>query len=226
MAVTFKSRLSTDGNLEIETYNGNALIFYQHYTVEIRWIQHIVPDTWQGGTASQVLATDAKNGTSIAAIENVDDSSMEIHAFCASIRLLFQPLADFALDIGTDNTVKQPWLSTNSPEWYDGPLNGMNYSVLSEGKVALRVGRYTGPVLGSNTTNNAQRCMKLFIGTSETTADELAKCPGSDWTFQQAWGNVNGTATPAYEGWTSDELTYTAFADLENNLQLYWFVLP
>ena len=81
-SATHKARLSEGGSLETEDDNSNSLVFYQHYTGEIRWMQHLAPETWYGGTADQVIATDAKNGTSMDMISSVD-SLLELHVYCA-----------------------------------------------------------------------------------------------------------------------------------------------
>lgn len=81
ITVTHRARLSESESLNVEEDNSNILLFYQHYNSEIRWMQYLAPKTWYGGTADQVVATDAKNGTSMDMISSVD-SLLELHVYC------------------------------------------------------------------------------------------------------------------------------------------------
>jgi hypothetical protein len=47
---------------------GELVLYFQHYSGSIRW-QRLTPDNgWVGGTASEVVATDAKNSTPLSAV--------------------------------------------------------------------------------------------------------------------------------------------------------------
>lgn len=50
---------------------GELVLYFQHYSGSIRW-QRMTPENpvngWQGGTASEVVATDAKNSTPLSAV--------------------------------------------------------------------------------------------------------------------------------------------------------------
>lgn len=47
---------------------GELVLYFQHYSGSIRW-QRLTPDNgWLGGTASEVVATDAKNSTPLSAV--------------------------------------------------------------------------------------------------------------------------------------------------------------
>jgi hypothetical protein len=47
---------------------GELVLYFQHYSGSIRW-QRLTPDDgWLGGTASEVVATDAKNSTPLSAV--------------------------------------------------------------------------------------------------------------------------------------------------------------
>lgn len=72
-----------DGTLRIANESGSTLLFYQHHTGEIRWMQHIAPSTWEGGTADHVVVSDAKNATPISMVANIASSDdIELHLFC------------------------------------------------------------------------------------------------------------------------------------------------
>lgn len=82
IAVTGLATLTKNGSLE--TSNGStALLVYQHYTGELRWMQHIDPENWYGGTADDILASDAKNGTPIDMTVSWSPG-VELHLFCMS----------------------------------------------------------------------------------------------------------------------------------------------
>lgn len=102
----------------------------------------------------------------------------------------------------------------------------MQLRVLDASDVALRVGRYVGPIAGvdfDQTNVREETCMKMFIGMNETTIAEYDWCFGFDeWKFQQNWTSINGRSTPAFMGWTQFPIIYAAFVDLDNNAQLWW----
>lgn len=43
-------------------------IYYQHWNGEIRYMQYTKEKKWRGGTSSEIVAKDAKNGTAISAV--------------------------------------------------------------------------------------------------------------------------------------------------------------
>ena len=77
-------RLFPNGTLGDEEDPSNVLLCYQHYTGEIRYMHYAAPDTWVGGTANEVIATDAKNGTSIEVMTNRPGDDVELYVFCES----------------------------------------------------------------------------------------------------------------------------------------------
>lgn len=65
----------------------NLLLAFQHHTGELRWMQRVSPNTWQGGSESESITTWAKNGTplSILGSGNTAESKQEWHVFCENI---------------------------------------------------------------------------------------------------------------------------------------------
>lgn len=59
--------------------DGNLLLVFQHHTGQVRWMRRVYPDSWQGGSAYDVVATDAKNATPIALRAN---ALGQHHVFC------------------------------------------------------------------------------------------------------------------------------------------------
>lgn len=46
---------------------GELVLYFQHYTGTIRW-QRLTPVGWTGGSESEIVASDAKNGTTLSAV--------------------------------------------------------------------------------------------------------------------------------------------------------------
>ena len=61
----------------------NLVLVYQHYTGELRWMQRIyLSSTWVGGSAYDVVATDAKNATPISVNFKEAGGVAYHHVFC------------------------------------------------------------------------------------------------------------------------------------------------
>lgn len=61
---------------------GQISLFFQHYTGSIRYMQLLNSGDWMGGTTSEIVADDARNGTPIAAVPYSNDGLDFIHIFC------------------------------------------------------------------------------------------------------------------------------------------------
>jgi hypothetical protein len=48
--------------------HGSIVMYFQHHTGEIRWMQLSNTGDWVGGTVSEVVAIDAKNNTPLSAV--------------------------------------------------------------------------------------------------------------------------------------------------------------
>ena len=65
------------------TNDGNFLLVFQHYTGDLRWMQRSASGAWQGGSADDVVAGDAKNGTPIGLRgSHQSDGVSAYHVFC------------------------------------------------------------------------------------------------------------------------------------------------
>lgn len=129
-------------------------------------------------------------------------------------------------DIGNDNMLKQRRLDNLTYVWSDGLLNQMNIKALDTGQVGLQACFYEGPInnIDLNDTDK-QTGMRLFVATSETTFDQVAWRYGlPHWEWEQSWQNLNGHASPACFGWDVGTTTYVMFIDLQNTVNMYWFV--
>lgn len=72
----------TSGETETPELDSNLYLFFQHNSGDIRWMQRVAT-SWTGGSANDVVATDAKNGTPIAALSEANRTG-EWHVFCES----------------------------------------------------------------------------------------------------------------------------------------------
>lgn len=129
-------------------------------------------------------------------------------------------------DISTDSTLKQRYMSAHSPAWYEGSLGIHGLKALNATQVALRTGRYVGAVPSVGlTSKEAEDCIRLLYGTTETSIQELLWCDGLvDWQSSWNFSDVNSHSSPAYMGGsTSEQVAYAAFVDLQNQTRLYWY---
>jgi hypothetical protein len=59
-------------------------LYFQHWTGEIRYMTMSYPSgTWVGGSADEVVALDAKNGTTLSAVSYLVNGTNLVHLFCA-----------------------------------------------------------------------------------------------------------------------------------------------
>lgn len=78
-------------NLTQGTY-GSLIMYFQHHSGQIRY-QQLSSNGWIGGTASEVVATDAKNSTPLSAVAYTIGQTSFWHifcelAFCKALRML------------------------------------------------------------------------------------------------------------------------------------------
>jgi hypothetical protein len=67
-------------------------VYFQHWTGQIRKIQLLNNGAWAGGDATNIVATDAKNGTPISAVAYAMDNVATVSQFYMSHYLLLQDL--------------------------------------------------------------------------------------------------------------------------------------
>jgi hypothetical protein len=68
-------------NLEKGT-QGSIVMYFQHFSGEIRWYQLTNSGEWQGGTVSEVVAVDARNNTPLSAVSYSTGDTDTWHVFC------------------------------------------------------------------------------------------------------------------------------------------------
>ncbi|KAK3696302.1 hypothetical protein LTR37_018038 [Vermiconidia calcicola] len=208
-AIMSQSTLSnfTSGQTMAEPESqSNLLLFFQHHTGEIRWMSRPSAEPWRGGSVSEIVATNAKNGTPISALAPTEKGGAhEWHVFY----------------IGEDNLLKQRSITNTTYTWTDGLINQLNIEVLDAERVGLQACFYDGPV--GSTGQGSWGGIRLWVASSETTFDQWVWNIGlSHWIWEQSWQELNGAASPACYGWAPDAVDYIMFLDLNNAISIYW----
>lgn len=71
----------------------NFLLFFQHSSGEIRWLFRRFPNTWEGGSHSELVTSDAKNGTPISC-SCPKNNEFDWNVFCESTPSLYRRSVD------------------------------------------------------------------------------------------------------------------------------------
>ena len=210
----------------------NFLLFFQHYAGDIRWIQSVWPDTWHGGSAYDLVASDAKNGTPISAVKSDFDNIHQTHVFCQLFRIhygqLHVTLTQHATDVNTEGLLRERVIDNSTYVWNDGALNQQNIKVLNADTVGMQACFYGGPLANVNLNGtDAMSGIRLWVAIGETKFEQYAWRSGlSSWTREQSsWNDMNGHASPTCYSWDVGQTTYVMFVDVEDRLVIYWCVL-
>ncbi|KAL5389669.1 hypothetical protein DPSP01_002164 [Paraphaeosphaeria sporulosa] len=219
------------------TYNGSGIalatefwnhqerkimtVYFQHWTGEIRSIQLTPKGEWIGGTASEVVVSDAKNATPISAVSySLNDTSVW-HIFY----------------ISKDGHVKQKVNSNSTNIWQDGPLNSLNLTAYAAPNVGLQAcwyGNYYGdsdaskfPTRdGNNDTipfSNSTPGMHLWYPTDESTFQQYGWYQGQDqWLKENTWRDMNAHAGVGCYSWQPGTTTYAMMVDKQDTATIWW----
>lgn len=177
-------------------------VYFQHYTGEIRSFISQADGTWSD---SNVVATNARNGTPISAVAYVVEEVANWHIFY----------------IDESSQVRQR-ISTNGSAfqenvWRDGPLNDLNLQASSSAMVGLQAcywGNFYGDSDytfsdGFNATNPnttiAPTGMHLWYADSDTSFQQYSWYTGQDqWSHDnQTWDDLSGRAGVGCQTWES-----------------------
>lgn len=85
---------------------GSIVMYFQHYTGQIRWKQLSTNGEWLGGAISEVVASDARNNTPLSAVAYDINGSSTWHVFY----------------VAKDDTIKQ--VRANGYKVFKGGLDG------------------------------------------------------------------------------------------------------
>ncbi|KAF2837806.1 hypothetical protein M501DRAFT_995047 [Patellaria atrata CBS 101060] len=199
---------------------GSMVMYYQNYNGQIRWQRLNRGGDWVGGTLSEVVASDAKNGTPISAVAYTMNDTSIWHIFY----------------INEQNLIRQKSNSNATNFWADGELNKLNLTAFDSPSVGLQAcwyGNFYGdsdythspvPETGSGSDNSQNEYgMHLWYAVNETSFKQYGWRDGDeDWAFQDDWANKNGHAGVGCYSWGPGTITYTMMVNLENELEVWW----
>ncbi|RDI84624.1 hypothetical protein Vi05172_g5484 [Venturia inaequalis] len=116
-------------------FNGSLYtVYYQHHTGTIRYVQLSTSGKFEGGSLSEIVASDAKNSTAISVVNYVVDANQ---TNASSVSHVFY--------VGKDGFVKQRTWSNTSVLWTDGPVTAQELKVYDADRVGLQVGAVICP---------------------------------------------------------------------------------
>lgn len=200
---------------------GTMVLYYQHYTGTIRYKQ-LRENDWVGGTLSEVVAFDAKNGTPISAVAYALNNVSTWHIFY----------------IDVDNHIRQKTNSNVTNIWQDGEINQLNLTAMDAESVGMQAcwyGSFYGdtdyadlkPTVtadGSNaTTYSTEVGMHIWYASDATTFQQYGWRDGYDnWEKQDNWTDMNGHAGVGCYSWGPGTVTYTIMVNSENTAEIWW----
>ncbi|KAI4114233.1 MAG: hypothetical protein LQ338_008028, partial [Usnochroma carphineum] len=200
---------------------GSIVMYFQHYTGEIRSAQLSSDGTWNGGDAREIVAVDAKNGTPIAAVAYARNNTAMWHIFY----------------INTNNTITEIVNSNKTNVWRSGPINDLNLQAMDSANVGLQACWYGSfysdaaynhsPVPGqsNNTVSSSDQTVgiHLWYAKGPTSFQSVGWTYGDTaWQLQQTFDGYNGHAGVGCYSWGPGSDTYVFFMDSDNELNILW----
>ena len=200
----------------------SIFVYFQHYTGELRSMILEANGQW---TQSNVVASDAKNGTPISIVAFVSAEVAQWHLYY----------------INHENIVTER-ISNNASKyqdniWSDGPLTQLGLKALDADTVGLQA-CYWGDFYGDsdynfgdglNATNmtTTRTGINLWYADTETSFKQWSWLDGqTDWSVTDYdWNNQNGHAGVGCYSWATGATQYVFMVDLDNNLQVYWYAV-
>ncbi|KAF2438242.1 hypothetical protein P171DRAFT_437303 [Karstenula rhodostoma CBS 690.94] len=208
-----------------ESWNNNEFrlftIYYQHWTGDIRYMQYKKDRKWVGGTSSETVAKNAKNGTAISAVAFTLNETSYVHIYYVS----------------KDNQVNQRILSNATNLWENGPINDMKLDVLDNPSVGLQA-CYKGSFYGDSdykklpTANGEQNKVpftgstgiNLWFASDESTFQQYVWYSNDEdaWVKVSPWTNKNVHAGVGCFSWGAGSNTYTMMVNENNSTEIWW----
>ncbi|KJX92547.1 hypothetical protein TI39_contig5841g00003 [Zymoseptoria brevis] len=199
---------------------GSLVMYFQHWTGQIRYKQLSPSGEWLGGDISEVVAVGAKNGTPLSAVSYVLDEASTWHVFY----------------IDNNNTLRQRSNSNKTNVWVDGPINALKIKTYDADMVGMQACWYGSdygdvdythtPLPNENANTSATSKdygMHLWYASDETTFKQLGWREGqTSWAHQQDWPNMNGHAGVGCYSWGPGTTTYVMFVNLQNTVEFWW----
>ncbi|KAF7194603.1 hypothetical protein HII31_04109 [Pseudocercospora fuligena] len=207
------SRELQDGN------QGSLVMYFQHWTGEIRYKQLSNDGAWIGGDYSAIVAQDAKNSTPLSAVSYVLNESSTWHVFY----------------IDQNNTLKQRSNSNTTNVWEDGPINDLNLKVFDADTIGMQACWYGNDYGDSdyahtplpNESPQANKShevgMHMWYASDNNTFQQYGWRDGDDsWEHQGSWPDMNGHAGVGCYSWGPGTVTYVMFVNAENTVEFWW----
>jgi hypothetical protein len=169
---------------------GEIVMYFQHWSGDLRWSQLMSDGSWQGGSASETLARDARNGTPISAVAYSMGEESIWHIFY----------------IDLNNTVRERINSNTTNVWREGPLSKRKLKANRADQVGMQAcwfGNFYGDSSfkksdafnAPNTDGrpNDQVGMRLWYASSDTTFEQLGWLHGevSVYTTQREYMSID-----------------------------------
>ncbi|KAG9752665.1 hypothetical protein KCU73_g6051, partial [Aureobasidium melanogenum] len=192
--------------------DGNMVLYFQHHDSTIRWTSlNSTGWAWEGGTISEIVASDAKNNTPISSVAFSANSTSMWHVFY----------------IDKNNQVRERVKSNATSFWEDGALANSGVTVLDSDQVAMQVCWY-GNVYGDSdypdlpANVSAEIGLHLWYAVDNHTIQQLGWRDGDqDWTFQKNWTGVNPHAGVGCYSWGPGTTTYVMMVNQNDTLQIW-----
>ncbi|KAK4502250.1 hypothetical protein PRZ48_005675 [Zasmidium cellare] len=198
---------------------GSLVMYFQHYTGEIRWKQLSPDGDWQGGDVSAVVASDAKNSTPLSAVSYVSRGVSTWHVFY----------------IDQNSTIRQRSNGNASNVWVDGPISDMNVKVYDADLIGMQACWYGNDYGDSDYTHtplpnedpkanqNHEVGMHMWYASDNTTFQQLGWREGDDtWEYQANFTGRNGHAGVGCYSWGPGTVTYVMMVNEQNSVEVYW----
>ncbi|KIW00254.1 uncharacterized protein PV09_08145 [Verruconis gallopava] len=194
-------------------------VYFQHWTGQLRKMQLMQDGSWQGGDASNIVATDARNATPISAVAYAMDGKATWHIFY----------------IDQNNKIREKINDNTTNQWREGPIGDMNLIAMNDTAVGLQAcwyGSFYGdanythspiPGTGSNTTSQDQVIgMHLWYGESPTLLQEVTWTYNTTQWYRQESFVANGHAGIGCYSWGPGSVSYVMMVNLDNAVQVSW----
>ncbi|KAI6859960.1 hypothetical protein KC338_g7156 [Hortaea werneckii] len=197
---------------------GSIVMYFQHHSGEIRW-QQLSSTGWIGGSASEVVAIDAKNSTPLSAVAYTTNGTSTWHIFY----------------IDEDNLIKQRSNSNTTNVWVDGPINTANLKANDADQVGMQACWYGNdygdsdythtplPDSGGDEDYDEDVGMHLWYAVTSSSFEQWGWRDGEqEWRKQALWDRYNGHAGIGCYSWGPGTTTYVMLVTLQNTVEFWW----
>ncbi|KAK6388254.1 hypothetical protein LTR65_008096 [Meristemomyces frigidus] len=201
--------------------HGDLVMYFQHHSGQIRYMQLTTGGTWEGGSASEVVATDAKNSTPLSAVAYAMNDTSTWHIFY----------------IDTNNQLKQKTNSNKANLWSDGPINDANLFANDADQVGMQACWYGSdygdtdydhtPLPSGSGDSDASHAnevgMHMWYAVNDTTFKQYGWRDGdAAWTYQATWADYNAHAGVGCYSWGPGSVTYVMMVNLQSTVEFWW----